>query len=58
MIIYFSLFVALVGVLLYALSSTSKPQEIGRLCFACGLLAFLLRLTPELISLLHANSQH
>lgn len=42
MVIYLSLLVALVGVLMYALSANPKLQEIGRLSFACGLLAFLL----------------
>jgi hypothetical protein len=40
-IIYLSLLVCLVGLVIYALSTTAKPQEIGRLMFACGLLAFL-----------------
>jgi hypothetical protein len=44
MIIYLSLLVALVGVLMYALSANPKLQEIGRLSFACGLLAFLLEI--------------
>jgi Na+/phosphate symporter len=42
MIIYLSLFVCLVGLVLYALSSTPKPTEVGRLMFGCGLLVFLL----------------
>lgn len=42
MIIYLSLLVALAGVLAYALSANAKIQEIGRLAFFAGLLAFLL----------------
>jgi Na+/phosphate symporter len=42
MIIYLSVLVALVGVLMYALSANPKLQEIGRLSFFAGLLAFLL----------------
>lgn len=42
MIIYLPLLVAIVGVLMYALSANPKLAEIGRLMFACGLLAFLL----------------
>jgi len=42
MIIYLSVLVAVVGVLMYALSANPKLQEIGRLAFGCGLLAFLL----------------
>jgi Na+/phosphate symporter len=42
MIIYLSLLVALIGVLMYALSANPKLVEIGRIAFGCGLLAFLL----------------
>jgi Na+/phosphate symporter len=45
MTIYLSLLCALVGLLMYALSSNPKLQEIGRLSFACGLLAFLIRVS-------------
>lgn len=43
MLIYFSLLVALIGVLMYALCVNPKLSEIGRIMFGCGLLAFLLR---------------
>lgn len=42
MIIYFSLLVAIIGVLMYALCTNAKLQEIGRLLFFAGILAFLL----------------
>lgn len=42
MIIYLSLLVALVGVLMYALSANPKLGEIGRISFGAGLLSFLL----------------
>jgi hypothetical protein len=42
MIIYLSLLVALVGVLMYALSANPKLQEIGRISYFAGLLAFLI----------------
>ncbi len=42
MLIYFSLLIALVGVLMYMLVVNPKLQEIGRLMFFSGLLAFLL----------------
>jgi hypothetical protein len=45
MIIYLSLLVALIGVLMYALCANPKLQEIGRLSYACGLLAFLLEVS-------------
>ncbi len=35
-------FVAFAGVLMYALSANPKVAEIGRLMFACGVLATLL----------------
>jgi hypothetical protein len=52
MIIYLSLLVAVVGLLMYALCVNSKLQEIGRLAYACGLLAFLLTSVPKLFSLI------
>jgi Na+/phosphate symporter len=50
--IYFSLLVAVVGVLMYALCVNPKLQEIGRISFFAGLLAFLLSSAGPLISLL------
>lgn len=44
MIIYLSLLMAIVGVLMYALSANAKVSEIGRIAWAVGLLAFLLRI--------------
>lgn len=44
MTIYISLLVALVGVLTYALSVNPKLQEIGRISYFAGLLAFLLEI--------------
>jgi len=41
MIVFFPLLVAIVGVLMYALSANPKLQEIGRIMFAFGLLVFL-----------------
>ena len=51
MIIYLSLLVAVVGLLMYALCANPKLQEIGRLSYACGLLAFLLGSVPQLVGL-------
>lgn len=42
MIIYFNLLVALIGVLMYALSANPKVNELGRILFFVGALAFLL----------------
>jgi hypothetical protein len=43
MIIYVPLLVSIVGLVIYALSTQAKPAEVGRLMFACGLLAWLLQ---------------
>jgi hypothetical protein len=51
MIIYLSLLVALVGCLMYALAANPKIQELGRLAYAVGLLAFLLRVAESSLSI-------
>jgi hypothetical protein len=50
MVIYVSLLVAFVGGLMYLLCNGPSPTspkvaELGRLMFACGLLAFLLEIS-------------
>ena len=52
MLIYASLLVALIGLLMHALSANSKLSDIGLVAFGCGLLAFLLRVTEAAISVL------
>jgi hypothetical protein len=52
MVIYLSLLVAIIGVLMYALCVNPKLQEIGRLSFACGLLAFLLRVAGPMLGII------
>ncbi len=42
MLIVFPLLIALIGLLMYALSTNGKLAEIGRIMFFAGLLAFLL----------------
>jgi hypothetical protein len=42
MIIYLSLLVAIIGCLMYALAANPKLQELGRIAFFAGLLAFLI----------------
>lgn len=42
MLIYLSLLVAILGCLVYALATNGKVQELGRLSYVAGLLAFLL----------------
>jgi hypothetical protein len=51
MIVYLSLLVAVIGILMYALCVSPKLQELGRLSFACGLLAFLLVSVPHLVTI-------
>ena len=43
MVIYLDLLVAIIGLLAYALSTNGKVQEIGRISYFAGLLAFLLQ---------------
>ena len=50
MIIYLPLLVAIVGVLMYALCANPKLAEIGRLSFACGLLAFLFEIGSKTVT--------
>lgn len=52
MVIYLSLLIAVIGVLLYALSANPKLQELGRLAFFAGLLAFLLGFSGHLVPLI------
>ena len=52
MLIFLSLLVALIGLLVYVLSSNAKAVELGRLAFACGLLAFLLKCAEPLVNIL------
>jgi Na+/phosphate symporter len=49
---YLSLLVALVGLVIYAVSVNPKLMEIGRLMFGSGLLAFLLQTAPRVLSVL------
>ena len=44
MYIFFSLLVALIGVLMFALVANPKLSEIGRILFWTGLLAFLFQI--------------
>lgn len=51
--IYLSLLVALIGILMYALCVNPKLQEIGRITYFAGLLAFLLVSAGQLLSVIH-----
>lgn len=46
------LLIALAGMLVYALASNPKVAELGRLAFACGLLALCFALAGHTIKLL------
>jgi len=52
MTIVLPLLIALIGVLMYALSANPKLNEVGRIMFFCGLLAFLLTGGAEAIRVL------
>jgi len=47
------LLVALVGLLMWALCTNGLLKEVGKIAFACGLLAFLLTGSGPLIKLLN-----
>lgn len=55
-IIYLSLAVCLVGAVVYFKAVNPKWQELGRLSFGCGLLAFLLTVVPRLVAGLTGDS--
>lgn len=57
MVIVLPLLVAVVGLLMYALSANPKLVEIGRIMFFAGLLAFLLGAGP-VISSIRVSSSH
>lgn len=41
--LYLPLIIALIGLVVYALASSAKAAEIGRLMFFAGLVAYLLK---------------
>jgi hypothetical protein len=47
-----SILVLIFGLLLYAMAEKPKPQEIGKICFFAGLLAALLQLGGQMVSLI------
>lgn len=51
--IYFSLLVALIGLFMYGYCTNQKLVDIGKIMFACGLLAFLLNWSGPVVSLVH-----
>ena len=52
MVIYISLLAALIGLLMYVLAANPKVQELGRILFFSGTLAFLLQLPARLTEVL------
>lgn len=52
MLVYLSLLVALIGLLVYLLTTNSEAKELGRIAFGCGLLAFLIKVGEPLVNLL------
>lgn len=49
---YLSLIVALIGLVIYAVSMNPKLMEIGRLMFGAGVLVFLLQTAPRVVGVL------
>jgi Na+/phosphate symporter len=52
MIIYISLLVCVIGAFMFALCVNPKLQELGRLAFFAGLLAFLLDSVPKMVGMM------
>ena len=52
MTIYLSLLVALIGLLMFAFCINPKLQEVGKISYFCGLLAFLLRFGDDALKAL------
>lgn len=52
MLVYLSLLVAIVGLVVYAISVNPKGAEIGRITYFAGLLAFLLTGAEHLVNVL------
>jgi hypothetical protein len=52
MLVYLSLLVAIVGLVVYAISVNPKGAEIGRITYFAGLLAFLLTGAAHLVNVL------
>jgi hypothetical protein len=52
MSIYLDLLVAIIGLVVwFAAVTNNKLAEVGRVMFFCGLLAFLLKLPPDIVNL-------
>ncbi len=47
----FPLVLAIVGALVYALSTNAKAAELGRLAYACGMLALAFALAAHVVRL-------
>ncbi len=52
MTIVLPLAVCLVGLVMYLLFVNPKASEVGRICFAFGLLVFLLKAGPQILNVL------
>ena len=50
---YLSLIIAVLGLVVYMVSTNAKTAECGRIAYFAGLLAFLILLGSRSISLLH-----
>ncbi len=52
MVLLLPVLIALIGLLMYALSANGRLQNIGLVSYGVGLLAFLLRAGPEMLKVL------
>lgn len=52
MFVYISVLVAVVGLFCYYAATNPKTQEVGRIAFACGLLAFLITGIEPLVKII------
>jgi len=50
MVVFLSLLIAIIGLLVYFVSSKPKVAELGRIAYAMGLLAFLLQVSEKIVS--------
>lgn len=51
MYVYLPLLVSIIGAFVYVLSNNVKGQELGRLAYAVGLLAFLIKCADGMVNL-------
>ena len=53
MTVFLPLLIALIGLVVYLVTANPKVAELARLAYAVGLLAFLLQVSGQVVSLLN-----